>query len=327
MLLGVALSCPGAFALAPWGLVNVSVANLREAPGHASEMGSQVVMGTPLRLLSKSGDWYKVEAPDGYTAYMIGNSIVELSDEEFKQWKRQERVVVTGADQIWLIADGSESAGEGRVAAPQFGAIYPERVCDLLPGAILVTDDAKGCDVEGAMVSVCLPDGRKGQVDRSGVISLNQWARQSASLPEDSLFVSAAQLARSMMGEPYLWGGTSVKSVDCSGLIKVAWLKNGVILPRNASQQAVIGKNIDHRDSANFRPGDLLFFGNAATGRVNHVGMYLGDDRFIHCSGRVRINSLSKDAADYMPLNLLGVRRLDPATLASFSAAKHSWFF
>lgn len=78
----------------------------------------------------------------------------------------------------------------------------------------------------------------------------------------------------------YLWGGTIGPNYDCSGLIQAAFASVDVWLPRDSDQQAEFTQNIS-LDS--LLPGDLIFFGET---RVNHVALYLGDNYYIHSSGK-----------------------------------------
>jgi cell wall-associated NlpC family hydrolase len=114
------------------------------------------------------------------------------------------------------------------------------------------------------------------------------------------------------MGVPYLWGGTSSKGVDCSGFTKTIYFMNGKILPRDASQQVYAGELVDeNKNFDQLRPGDLLFFGYAATDstqeRITHVGMWIGDNQFIHSPGleaRVKISSVDPESEYYDAYNL-----------------------
>ena len=88
--------------------------------------------------------------------------------------------------------------------------------------------------------------------------------------------------AKEAMGRPYEWGGTGANGAgfDCSGLIQHAYAQHGIPLPRVSRDQAKVGRPIA-RDRSSLRPGDLLTFSNTG-GSVTHVGLYIGDGRFIH---------------------------------------------
>lgn len=106
-----------------------------------------------------------------------------------------------------------------------------------------------------------------------------------------------AETARKYIGVRYVWGGTSPKGFDCSGLMKYVYSKYGVRLNRVAADQARQGTKVTRE---NLKPGDLVFFDtDGGRNYINHVGMYIGGGQFIHASSgrasghRVVISSLS----------------------------------
>jgi len=117
------------------------------------------------------------------------------------------------------------------------------------------------------------------------------------------------ETSKTLMGVPYLWGGTSTKGVDCSGFTKTIYFLNGMVIPRDASQQVHTGKQIDeNRSFENLEKGDLLFFGRKATDstveKVVHVGMWIGNNEFIHASNMVRVSSIDRNAENFDERNL-----------------------
>ncbi|MFP3598971.1 NlpC/P60 family protein [Chryseobacterium sp. SIMBA_029] len=100
---------------------------------------------------------------------------------------------------------------------------------------------------------------------------------------------SIALAAREFLNVPYLWGGKSFFAVDCSGFTQLVYKIHNIKLPRDASQQAEVGEALTFVEES--RPGDLAFFENPE-GKIIHVGIMLENQKIIHASGKVRIDTL-----------------------------------
>ena len=83
------------------------------------------------------------------------------------------------------------------------------------------------------------------------------------------------------LGTPYQWGGTAANGFDCSGLVQYAYAQHGIRLPRMSRDQATAGSEVPPVVEA-LQPGDILLFSARAGGGVTHVGMYVGEQKFIH---------------------------------------------
>jgi cell wall-associated NlpC family hydrolase len=104
---------------------------------------------------------------------------------------------------------------------------------------------------------------------------------------------TAVTVAMRQLGTPYRYGGQSPSGFDCSGLVHFSYLQAGMAVPRTTRQLWKDSMTVSRSD---LQKGDLLFF--SIEGKMQHVGLYIGDDRFIHApsSGKyVRIESLDSD--------------------------------
>lgn len=111
--------------------------------------------------------------------------------------------------------------------------------------------------------------------------------------------------AEEQIGIRYVWGGTSRSGFDCSGFVKYVFAKHDLKLPRTSREQWKIGENVPRSELI---PGDLIFFKNRNS-RVSHVGIYTGDNMFIHASsggGKIRVNEIE----GYYANKYAGARRV-----------------
>ncbi len=112
---------------------------------------------------------------------------------------------------------------------------------------------------------------------------------ESHNMGDSMPFEFVKQIAHKYLNAPYLWGGKTPFGVDCSGFTQMVFKIAGYKLPRDASEQALLGTKVAQLQDA--IPGDLCFFGTKT--KIVHVGMLLGDDKIIHASGQVRVDGIS----------------------------------
>lgn len=302
-----------------YGLANLSVCNNRAFSQNSAEMMTQMILGTPVQVLKKQAGYYLVRTPDGYISWTDGAAVSLMNKQGFENWKISKRIIYT------------EDFGHAFSKPSEVS----DRVSDLVKGNILVLNGE-----EKGFYKVIFPDQRIGYIKKNEVKMFSEWEKR-ANPNADAILATA----KTLIGVPYLWGGTSIKGVDCSGFTKTSYFLNGIIIPRDASQQALIGKEIDvlENDSIsvakclkNLLPGDLMFFSAAKRkgvngGRVTHTAIYMGNGAFIQAAGMVKINSIVPNAANYderQSVTLVGARRLltDIGKAEITRVDQHEWY-
>lgn len=277
---------------------------MRLKPDYESPLETQSLMGTIVEIIGEEGYWRQVVTPEPYTAWCTNLGLVEMTAEQINEYKAAPKYICTAHH-------------SGVYASPSFNG---KRLSDLSMGnlvRVVYTDGKKPKpSVRKKWAEVMLPDGRKGWTPAGDLATFDEWAVKQQ-ITADNIVNTALKFE----GTPYLWGGASSKGLDCSGLVRLTFMMNGHLLPRNASQQVNYGREIimecDHSIGAdsdkfygemtkrikNLQPGDLVFFGTPGTvltkERITHVGIYIGNGKIIHASHKVRINSLIPGEKDY----------------------------
>ncbi len=255
-------------------IVSVSVATLHSKPDYESSVETQALMGYPVEVLQYGERWHRVRTIDGYEAYINSTNIAMPAE----QWNEATKYIVTDFYTRLFSTPHSDSLP----------------VCDLVAGNILSAHSS--FSPSATHIPIVLPDGRQGYAPSTSIVKMSDWLNHCEPTAFNFLFT-----AQQFMGIPYSWGGASTKSVDCSGLLYMSALLNGVILPRNASAQANVGAQLN-LSADKLKAGDFLFFGNE---NIPHVGIYLGNDEYLHSQGRVHVSSLNPERSDYVSHNHL----------------------
>ena len=263
-----------------YGIVNVSVCNIRSKNGHSQELATQSLLGTPIKVFDQKDNWLLIQTPDKYIAWLDHGGFVQVDEAAYKEW--------ISAPKVLYVKDFGFS-----YESPSIDA---QKITDLVAGNIL-----KSIGQENGFIKVQYPDNRTAFIPATHVVNYDTWL--ASRNPNATNILATAQ---EYLGRPYLWGGTSGKGMDCSGFTKTVFYLNGVQLARDASQQVHTGNLVETDETLkNLVPGDLLFFGRKATPkkkeRITHVGIYMGKGEFIHSSGDagVKIESLITGAPNF----------------------------
>lgn len=298
-------------------VVETSTCYMRLQPDYESALETQELMGTIVEIVSEDGYWREIVSPQPYKAWTTEKTLTEMTPEQLKEYEEAPKYIFT--------------AQHGHVYTTPTNS-NPDIICDLVGGDVMrVAPKVKGSPSpsgkHGRWVEVMLPSGRRGWVLKENVRMLGErtdirMGDTAEGLVSAEKMEAVIRAAYALQGVPYLWGGMSSKGVDCSGLVRICFLMNDIMLPRNASQQIKCGKEIEvpRKDTEgvteaqvkesydaekartaikNLGRGDLIFFGNTETGRITHVGIYLGGGEFIHASHLVRVNSLIPGSENY----------------------------
>lgn len=261
--------------------VTAPVADVRREPVPDAELVTQALLNVPAAITDERSGWLRVQLSDyeGWiTARHLGAPALADTDGE---------VAVVGSPVADIFA--------GPVGASASGAAYVTTVLPVLSADIF------------DRVQVALPGGSAGWVDRADVALRPAAKPFPPAAPE-----IAIALARRFLDTPYLWGGTTIKGIDCSGLVQLCCRAAGRVIPRDADQQyAELPYVVEHGD---LRGGDLIYF--AYSGAITHVAMMLDGTTYIHAKGtphsRVMVNSLAPGASEYsepLAVHFAGARR------------------
>lgn len=259
------------------GVANVdSYLNVRKEPSESSNLAGKMPQNAGCEILETLDGWYKIQSGEvsGYVKaeYLLTGDAAAL--------KAEEKLTNTATANTSNLNVRSEASTESGVII-QIDNGEKLEVLEQLDGWVKVAVDSDEGYVAAEYVTVAM--------ELPTAVTLQDLNYGSG---VSQTRVDMVQYAKQFLGNPYVWGGTSLtKGTDCSGFTMGIYKHFGISLPHSSRAQAGYGTKVD---LANAKPGDLVFYGSGSG--INHVAMYIGNGQVIHASTKktgIKISNVS----------------------------------
>ena len=194
-------------------------------------------------------------------------------------------------------------------AFAQEAASVPATTAATASGTAAMAETAASSILAAPVVSDAMPMPERAMMFAGDINRLIGSRPLAATAPEPSTggrIQSVLKRALALLGTPYRWGGTGTEGFDCSGLVGYVFRSTlGIELPRVSRDMAKSGEMVER---AKLSPGDLVFFGRR--GRVDHVGIYVGEGQFVHAPRTGRDVTVSRLDTGYWSGKYMEARRV-----------------
>ena len=235
-------------------IIIVEVADVYKKPSFKSEITTQALLWEKLIIIDKKKSWFKVKQWDDYIGWVHEFNLIDSTVYDKYQLKHKDWYIVN--DRIAKIYNKKQN----NIKFLSLGTILP----------VLFTNNGKS--------TIILPDSQEYIIDEKKLFKYNL-NRSLGDMMESIL---------SLVGTPYKWGGKTGFGFDCSGLTQMIFRMMNINIPRDSSNQ-IKSDNLSKVDSS--QTCDLIFF--KKDGLINHVGLFINENEYIHSSGQVKINSIN----------------------------------
>jgi cell wall-associated NlpC family hydrolase len=237
-----------------YAFCNLPILNIREKPKHSSQLVTQSLIFSSMKVLNKSGEWIQITLDqDNYIGWVKKSDISLMNKNRYDELRNKNKVIVTS------------------ISANLFSDNKKDNIRVYMGSILPIEKEEDNYYVVSNLEGNKYYSDKKLYINKEDVRFIGKELKPSIKNINSDLI----ELSKKFISTPYLWGGASSLMLDCSGFTQLLYRVNGYSIPRDADQQQDFSKKITNIND--LKEGDLVFF-------PGHVGMYIGDKKFIHSS-------------------------------------------
>lgn len=238
--------------------------NVREAPGTDASLVGKLPRHAGCEILSVEGDWTKIKS--GKVTGYVSSEYLLSGDAAIQLAKEVQQTIATVTTDVLRVRQQPNTESSIITSMPKGEEL---EVVEVIDGWVKINVDSDEGYISSDYVDISM------QLPKAQTM---QEARYGQGVSD--VRVELVQYATQFVGNPYVWGGTSLtRGADCSGFVLSVFAKYGISLPHSSGAQSNSGTRISASEA---RPGDLFFYGNGS--RINHVAIYIGGGQVVHAS-------------------------------------------
>ncbi|MGL5750117.1 MAG: SH3 domain-containing protein [Paraclostridium sp.] len=254
------------------GTVTASTLNIRSGASTGHSVITKAYKGNTLEILESSNGWHKVKLSNGKIGWASAQYISTSGNN-------------TGGDN----GGGTETPSTGKMATVTASALNVRSgpsTSNGVVGKVYRGNKVEILESSNGWNKIKLSNGTVGWASAQ-YLSTSDDSNQGGSGDNGSdtgtsnKIQAIVNTAKAQIGKPEVWGAEGPNSFDCSGLTYYIYKQNGISIPRTSVAQSNFGTTVSQ---SNLQPGDLLFYSTNGSGRVSHVGIYVGNGQMVHTS-------------------------------------------
>ncbi|CEN77985.1 C40 family peptidase [Paraclostridium sordellii] len=280
--------------------ITASALNVRSGPSTGYNVIGTTYKGNTVEIITSSNGWHKVKLSNGQVGWVSGQ-YVSLSGDTGNSGNGGSAETPSTGKKATVTASALNVRSGPSTSNGVIGTVYKGNTVEILENSNGWSKIKTSSGQVGWASSQYLST--SGDAGNNG----NGGNTNGGETTNPNKAQAIINLAKAQLGKPYVWGAEGPNAFDCSGLTYYVYGQNGVSLPRTAGEQSNVGTTISQ---SQLQPGDLIFSSTDGSGRVTHVGIYIGNGQMIHAPQEGDVVKVTNSNSSYWQSTFVTAKRV-----------------